>query len=479
MSRFASCFAILFSACTCFAQMYTVTDLGTFGGAISSAAGINDAGQVVGWAETPMHHDLRAFRTSANSSINPIADELGSLGGYRTDPAAINNSGQVVGMSFRDTGGAHAYRTAANSPINPTTDDLGPNPLDSSFSFAKGINASGQVVGGFSTLENANIRAFRTTANGLIDPARDDLGTLGGGYTYASAINDSGVAVGGSTISDGYNSPGHAFRTGPNRAIDPATDDLGTLGGNFSSASGINALGQVAGDSTLIAGDDVPSHAFRTAANRPINPLTDDLGTLGGTWSSARAIDSYGQVIGMSTTLGDAFPEHSFLFSNGTMYDVNTLTSAASGCQIVEVVGINNAGQIAGNGICAGTTRAVRLDPIYEAYVQQPVNADGSSVFNAKRGVVPVKFKLTQYDLPTCPSLPATITVTRTAGGTLGAVDENTYSMSADSGLLFRIDSTAYQYVYNLPASSLGVGTYRVDISINGIMVGHAVFALK
>ena len=74
---------------------------------------------------------------------------------------------------------------------------------------------------------------------------------------------------------------------------------------------------------------------------------------------------------------------------------------------------------------------------------------------------------------------PATIAVTRTAGGTLGAVDENSYSMAADNGSNFRIDSTACQYIYNLAASALGVGTYRVDISINGIMVGHAVFALK
>jgi len=41
------------------------------------------------------------------------------------------------------------------------------------------------------------------------------------------------------------------------------------------------------------------------------------------------------------------------------------------------------------------------------------------------------------------------------------------------------IDPTACQYIYNLSASSLGVGTYRVDISINGIIVGHGVFALK
>jgi hypothetical protein len=69
--------------------------------------------------------------------------------------------------------------------------------------------------------------------------------------------------------------------------------------------------------------------------------------------------------------------------------------------------------------------------------------------------------------------------VTRTAGGTVGAIDESAYSMAADSGSNFRIDPTACQYIYNLAAKSLGVGVYRVDISIEGFFIGHAVFALK
>ncbi|HEU5246100.1 MAG TPA: hypothetical protein VFU09_03320 [Candidatus Udaeobacter sp.] len=47
----------------------------------------------------------------------------------------------------------------------------------------------------------------------------------------------------------------------------------------------------------------------------------------------------------------------------------------------------------------------------------------------------------------------------------------------ADTGSNFRIDSC--QYVYNLSASALGVGTYRVDILINGQVVGSASFALR
>ena len=113
----------------------------------------------------------------------------------------------------------------------------------------------------------------------------------------------------------------------------------------------------------------------------------------------------------------------------------------------------------------------------YHADVQPPINADGSSMFTVKRGVVPVKFTLTDNGSSTCDLPPATIAVTRTGGGTLGTVNENLYAGSADQGSNFRIDNC--QYVYNLNSSALGVGTYRVDILINGQVVGSAVFQLK
>src|SRR5207248_1778904 len=113
----------------------------------------------------------------------------------------------------------------------------------------------------------------------------------------------------------------------------------------------------------------------------------------------------------------------------------------------------------------------------YSAQVQQPINADGSSVFNVRRGVVPVKFTLTLGGTSTCMLPPATIALTRTAGGTTGQIDESVYGGSADNGSNFRIDSC--QYVYNLSASALGVGTYRVDIQIDSQVVGSGIFQLK
>ncbi len=113
----------------------------------------------------------------------------------------------------------------------------------------------------------------------------------------------------------------------------------------------------------------------------------------------------------------------------------------------------------------------------YAAFIQQPINTDGSSVFNAKKGVVPVKFTLTKDGSPTCILPPAIIAVTQTTGATPGLIDESIYTMKADSGTNFRVSGC--QYIYNLAASAMGPGTYEVDISIAGSMVGFATFALK
>lgn len=111
------------------------------------------------------------------------------------------------------------------------------------------------------------------------------------------------------------------------------------------------------------------------------------------------------------------------------------------------------------------------------AQVQQPVNADGSSVFNGNRGVVPLKFNLIQDGASTCNLPPATLTLTRLVGGSTASVDENLYSMSADSGSNFRI--VGCQYIYNLAASSVGPGQYKAGLIIGTEVVGTAYFQVK
>ena len=88
-----------------------------------------------------------------------------------------------------------------------------------------------------------------------------------------------------------------------------------------------------------------------------------------------------------------------------------------------------------------------------------------------------MKFTLTLNGVATCALPPATIAVYRTGTAGNEQIDESIYTMPADSGSNFRIDSC--QYIYNLSASALGVGTYRVDIKINNQIVGSATFQLK
>ena len=115
----------------------------------------------------------------------------------------------------------------------------------------------------------------------------------------------------------------------------------------------------------------------------------------------------------------------------------------------------------------------------YTAGIQPPINADGSSVFSANRGVVPIKFTLALSGTPTCQLPPSTISLARTAGGTIGPVNESSFSLASDSGSNFRIDSMNCQYVYNLGTSTLGTGTYQVQIIISGMGVGRASFGLR
>jgi hypothetical protein len=117
--------------------------------------------------------------------------------------------------------------------------------------------------------------------------------------------------------------------------------------------------------------------------------------------------------------------------------------------------------------------------PSYTAVIQPPIDASGSSVFNAKRGVVPTKFKLLVEGSPTCSLPPASISLFRLSGGTTAPVNESDYVQPSDTGASFRIDAATCQYIYNLGSSSLGPALYRVEITVNGAAVGAAVFGLK
>src|SRR5215203_4285208 len=86
-----------------------------------------------------------------------------------------------------------------------------------------------------------------TTASTTTYYKVQDLGTLGGTYSTAYGINDSGKVVGYSRTNDGYE---HAFLYDSDSTDSTnGIKELGSLGGGTSYARAINDSGQVVGSS--------------------------------------------------------------------------------------------------------------------------------------------------------------------------------------------------------------------------------------
>jgi probable HAF family extracellular repeat protein len=142
-----------------------------------------------------------------------------------------------------------------------------------------------------------------------------------------------------------------------------AMQDLGTLGGAYSTGFGVSESGQIIGDSTLA--DETQSHAFVFA-----NGVMQDLGTLGGTSSTPWAINSLGQIVGESSDAAGAV--RAYIWENGLMVDLNSLLPSGSGWNLNTAYFINDAGDIVGVGTYQGQP-AWFLMRVHSAANQPPV----------------------------------------------------------------------------------------------------------
>jgi probable HAF family extracellular repeat protein len=343
------------------AREYNLVDLGVLPGQSSSSpAAINDREQVAGTSG-----EFAFLYNDLGLGSKPSEKQLGKgiSRGF-----AINGSGIVVGDAIFDKGVRHAAVFTGNgSPI-----DLGALSNGGSFSRANGINTYGQVVGYCS--QELDLDFGRAFIVGTRDPSSGmvDLGTLGGAYAQAWGINDSGFVTGNSQIKGDIGAT-HAF-------IWNSTDgmrDLGTIAGDFSYGTFINGKNHVAGYTTINKEND-RVHAFFYDGNQ-----MTDLGSLGGASlgsdnSYALGVNASDQVVGYSylpsscpacEREGSVNPlvQVAFFYNEGSMTNLNDLIGDfAENYQLQTATAINDEGQIVAVAYdkSTNTSRAVLLTPL-------------------------------------------------------------------------------------------------------------------
>jgi probable HAF family extracellular repeat protein len=280
-----------------------IINLGTLGGNQSAGIGVNNAGQVTGWALNPIPDSWGLACPCGTQSRaflwqNGVMRDLGTLGGPDSFGQYVNDGGHVAGFSF------------TNNIPNPTTGIPTVDPF-----FWDG-------------------RKMR------------DLGTLGGTFGAVNDMNNKDQVIGTSNL-DG-DIEGHAFMWDP---AQPTMRDLGTLGGTFAIPSMLNKAGTVVGVATNTNDELLHAVLWRDF-------VIHDLGTVPGDGCSwAWGVNARDQVVGISLPFPCDFSvAHAFLWDRGSMVDLNTLIPSNSSFKLVYSVAIDDAGEIIGIGVPGGVS---------------------------------------------------------------------------------------------------------------------------
>ena len=302
---FAVAIAVFAAASIASAQNYEIVGMGSLNHE-SSANGVNDRGQVVGYSDGVGGGPTQAVRWE-NGGLTALGRS------YAWD---INSYGHVVGQNQSNM----ALLWKWGQPI-----ELGTLPGFSTSS-AVAINDLNQVL------------CTATGGLGLLasfvweDEIVTELGTLGGAKCKATDINNVVQVVGQSSAPSGLE---HAFIW-----QDGVMTDLGLFEGDTTSlATAINNNGVVVGYSVGTNGD---TPCIWT------NNQIDTLPRLGGDrWTYPYGLNDQGVIVGIASSID--LGERAVMWKNGEVIDLNTY-AFGTGWVLESALAINNRGWIIGVG---------------------------------------------------------------------------------------------------------------------------------
>ncbi|SPL95849.1 Autotransporter beta-domain protein [[Actinomadura] parvosata subsp. kistnae] len=272
--------------CPAATGQWEVTDLGVTG----SALDINDLGQIAG-SSVSASGEQRATVWDGAQVL-----DLGGLGGGHAYAGALDEHGNVVGSSYTAEEKGHAFHWRAG-----TMTDLGV--FGSVPTRARDVSA-GVIVGEYRHVlpnRTARYQAFRIE-NGV----RTDLAAVSG--SNAAAVNPAGQIAGTQGLLE---PPGPASgRT--HRAFlwdDGVITELGTLGGQWSQAEAINGDGDIVGQSALGA-DGVLAGGFIWSAGAGMRRLPD-----GGGVAAPKAVNDDDVIAGTLTCAATGTAAHAAVWT--------------------------------------------------------------------------------------------------------------------------------------------------------------------
>lgn len=290
-------------------------------------------------------------------------------------PFAINDAGQIVGSGGTtdpNTGYCSIWQNGAISRLNPGNyTDIGPYK----------INNAGQMLCSEIGADHYLIRTC-LMQNGVVTDF-GDFGTdpAGRRYVQANALNDAGQVVFDAIIFDAnhFGSPKHAFLW-DNGVLTDLSGFQTTGNVEGSSATGINASGQVIGCSSfppdVNGNSSVASFLYDHGKVTNLGYLAQD-GT-GFYNTQAKFINNLGDVVGIGEVWDVSASNSSPIFNwhQGAIYDVSKLVPPSLDFWFDDIKGFNDQGQITGNGNSA--------DKLPTGYLLTPIagsdfNGDGNA----------------------------------------------------------------------------------------------------
>jgi probable HAF family extracellular repeat protein len=272
--------------------------------------------------------------------------------GTGTSANGINNSGQVVGIYGGTYAGAYGYHSYVLSGGSYTTLDV-PGATNwglAAFTWAYGINDSGQVVGFYG--KDGTLHGF--VYSGGSYTTLDVPGATGG--TEAQEINDFGQVVG--SYGDATGIHGFVYDGGSYTTLD-------VPGAIYTQAFGINGNGQIVGaylDASYNQHGFVLSGGSYTTLDVP--------GATFGTF--AYGINDSGQIVGFYQ---NASAQHGFVYGGGS-YATLEVPGALPG--LTDANGINDSGQIVGRYEAPGGPNGAHLS----GFLATSADGDGGGIRN-------------------------------------------------------------------------------------------------